>query len=89
MFILFILYFDIVCLGLSAAILGPTLIALGSQIGVEHVGSLSFLFVLRAAMYLLGTIEKSNTRFFFFSIFTRNKQTHARTRTQEVQSVVS
>eukprot|EP00938_MAST-03A_sp_MAST-3A-sp1_P003938 g3938.t1 len=49
------LYFAIVCLGLSGAVLGPTLIAIGDQIGVHDVGNLSFLFVMRAAMYLIGS----------------------------------
>jgi hypothetical protein len=54
-FLTFQLYLSIICLGLSGSVLGPTLIALGTQIGIYNVGSLSFLFVLRAAMYLIGS----------------------------------
>ena len=55
-FLTFQIYFAIICLGLSGAVLGPTLIAIGNQIDVKDVGNLSFLFVTRAAMYLLGSI---------------------------------
>ena len=48
-------YYGVAALGLASAVVGPTLFALGRACGIQSIGVLSYVFVLRAFFYFVGS----------------------------------